>query len=343
MKVKNEYVKIKSGKKEYTLRNYIYDSYLKIFSNRQNKIYDYWHGIGYEITEVDETKLYTCHIKFDEPLEDYTNAQVSDFDITIPLKNYEMVGNESGTSTIYEYSSLMIDYYNPIDLTPYNGKKITAIGFGGVIRYIDVRPVIKIYACVDTSYYSIYVNAEQGIEVSRKDTIQSNAVCDGYEYPLHLAPIFERFSEPDDEHHGDTARIRPILYSVGFGNMRGEMAEEWIIGQDAEIQTIDDFKYGVAMKNPISVPLYPLSISYPSNSVYPIQPEFKETIHPQENRFASDNMYPMKAGYNYIIFKYRLYYSLSQFEVIYLDEYYTMSYAYNPKGIFIATNKIERG
>lgn len=338
MKVKNEYVKIKSGTKEYTLKNYIYDSYLKLFSDCQKELYDY----DYAITEVDKTKLDACHIKFDEPLEDYRNADVLDFNLQIPLKQYSLTGNEKGTSTIYEYSSLMINYANPIDLTPYDGKKITAIGFSAVTRYHDVYAFRELYACLDTSYYSIYVDKEQGIEISRKDTIQSNAVCDGYQYPLHLSPVLERFSQPDDEHHGYTARIRPILYSVGFGNLRGKMNEEWIIGQDAEIQTIDDFKYGVAMKNPVSVPLYPSNISYPSNGLYPIQPEYKETIHPQENRFPSDNMYPMKAGYNYIIFKYRLYYNILN-EIIYLDEYYTMSYAYNPKGIFIATNKIERG
>ena len=116
MKVKNEYVKIKSGKKEYTLKNYIYDSYLKLFSDRQKSIYEF-PGI----TETDETKLVTCHIKFEEPLEDYRNANISDFDIEIPLKQYSLTGNEKGTSTIYEYSSLMINYHNPIDLTPYDG------------------------------------------------------------------------------------------------------------------------------------------------------------------------------------------------------------------------------
>ena len=338
MKVKNEYVKIKSGKKEYTLRNYIYDSYLKLFSDCQKELYDY----GYGITETNDTKLSACCIKFDTELEDYTNANTSDFDLFIPIKQYSLTGNESGTSTIYEYSSLMINYYNPIDLTPYDGKKITAIGFCGITRWIDVTPVYKLYACLDTSYYSIYVDKTQGIEISRKDTIQSNAVCDGYQYPLHLSPILERFSEEDDEHHGAIARIRPILYSVGFGNMRGKMAQEWIIGQDAEIQTIDNFKYGVAMKNPVNVPLYPLNIIHPSNGLYPIQPEFKETIHPQEERYPSNSIYPIKAGYNYIIFKYRLYYNVLN-DIVYLDEYYTMSYAYNPKGIFIATNKIERG
>ena len=37
MIVKNEYVKIKANKKEYTLKNYIYDRYLKLFSDRQKE------------------------------------------------------------------------------------------------------------------------------------------------------------------------------------------------------------------------------------------------------------------------------------------------------------------
>lgn len=338
MIVKNEYVKVKSGKKEYTLRNYIYDKYLKLFSDYQKAPYE----MRGEITETNNTKLECCCIKLDTELEDYTNASDSDFDIFIPLKNYELSGNESGTSTIYEYSSLMINYANPIDLTEYDGKKITAIGFCGITRWRDVHPVYELYACLDTSYYSIYVNAEQGIEISRKDTIQSNAVCDGYDYPLHLSPILERYSEQDDEHYGLIGRIRAVLYSVGFGNMRGKMAQEWIIGEEAIINEIDDFSYGVAMKNPTSVPIYPANNMYPSSGLYPIQPEYKESIYPQENRYTSQNMYPMKAGYNYIIFKYRLYYNILD-EITYLDEYYTMSYAYTPKGIFIATNKIERG
>lgn len=338
MIVKNEYVKIKSGKKEYTLRNYIYDSYLKLFSDYQKDVY----RMRFETTETNNTKLDCCCIKFDTELEDYRNANVRDFDIFIPLKNYEISGNESGTSTIYEYSSLMINYSEPIDLTEYEGKKITAIGFCGITRWRDVNPVYELYACLDTSYYSIYANAEQGIEISRKDIIQSNAVCDGYQYPLHLSPILERYSEPDSEHAGITARIRPVLYSVGFGITRGKMVQEWIIGEDVTINTINDFTYGVAMKNPTSVSIYPSSAKYPSSNLYPIQPEYKKTLYPSENIFPSSNRYPMKAGYNYIIFKYRLYYNILD-EIIYLDEFYTMSYAYSPKGIFIAINKIERG
>lgn len=337
MIVKNEYVKVQAGGKEHTFRNWIYDKYLALFSTYQKETY-YEKGI----TETVDTELSACCVKFDTPLNDYQNASTSEFDIFIPYKNIEITGNERGTSTIYDYSSNLINYAQGIDLTPYDGKKITAIGFCAITQWQDTEPVYEVMACIDTSYYSIYVNASQGIEVSRKDTVMSNAYCDGYEYPLHLAPVLKRRSLPDDEYKGATGRIRAVLYSVGFGTMRGKMAQEWIIGGEAIIKEIDSYTYGIAMKNPTSAAKYPSSGKYPSSSLYPIQPEYKKTLYPSKTVFPSNNRYPMKAGYNYIIFKYRLYYNILN-EINYLDEYYTMSYAYSPKGVFIATNKIERG
>ena len=338
MQVKNEYVKLKTSKKEFVFRNWIYDSYLKLFSDYQKNLYQ-MQGI----TETNNTALKTCCIKVDTPLTDYKNARVEDFDIFIPCKNAEITGNERGVSVIYDYSSLMINYGNKLDLSEYNGKKITAIGFCGITHYIDVLPIYTLYACIDTSYYSLVVDAEDGIEISRKDIISSNAVCDGTEYPLHLAPVLERTSEPDDKYKGATGRIRAILYSVGFGTLRGEMQQEFIVGEDAKIETIDDFTYGIAMKNPIEMPKYPSISTFPSSSRYPVAPKYLKSLYPTEKGlYPGSRRYPTKAGYNYIIFKYRLYYNVLK-NIEYLDEYYTMSYIHNPKGVFKITNTIERG
>ena len=337
MQVKNEYVKIKSGEKEYTLKNYIYDSYLKLFSEQQINTYEM-------IATIEDvyTSFSSCYIKVDTPLEEYKNAKMEEFDIRIPLKNYEISGNEKGTSTIYNFTSFLPNAFENIDLTPYNGKKITAIGFGSAKSYSSIT-LDTIYACIDTSYYSIYVDSSKGIDITRKDIISSNAVCEGIDYPLHLAPVLERTSEPDDTYKGAVGRIRPILYSVGFGIKRGEMKEEFVIGEDAEIQTIDDMSYGVIMKNPVTVALYPSNNLYPEAVLCPRQPEHKEVIYPQEkNIYPSDSLYPLESGYNFIIFKYRLYYNVLN-DIIYLDEYYTMSYAHSPKGIFTIKNSIERG
>ncbi len=337
MQVKNEYVKIKAGRKEYTLKNWIYDSYLKLFSDYQKQTYEI-DGI----TETVNTELKICCIKVATTLDDYKNASVYDFDIFIPCKDIKITGNENGTNVIYEYSSLLINYTDKLDLTKYDGKKITAIGFCGITRWKDVTPIYELFACLDTSFYSIYINAEEGINVSRKDTIMSNAVCDGIEYPIHLSPVLTRLIE-DDEYKGAIGRIRAILYSVGFGRSRGKMQQEFIIGKDAKIETINDTKYGIAMKNPIEIPKYPQTSKFPSNLKYPISPKYSMSIYPKEvGVYPSIKRYPMQTGYTYIIFKYRLYYNVLN-NIKYLNEYYTMSYAYNPKGVFTITNTIERG
>ena len=338
MQVKNEYVKLRTSKKEYIFKNWIYDSYLKLFSERQKQLYN-MSGI----TETNSTELVMCCIKVDKQLSNYKNATVEQFDIFIPYKNISISGNEKGVSTIYEYSSLMINYANKLDLTEYDGKKITAIGFCGITHYVDTTPIYELFACIDTSYYSITIDVEQGIEVTRKDTVASNAICDGIEYPLHLAPVLQRTSEPDDKYKGAIGKIRAILYSVGFGSARGKMQQEFIVGKDVKIETIDDFKYGVAMKNPINTPKYPSASISPSNNRYPTAPKYLRSLYLKEkNLYPSFGKYPMKAGYNYIIFKYRLYYNILN-NIEYLNEYYSMSYVYNPKGAFIATNTIERG
>lgn len=332
MQVKNEYVKIKSGKKEYTLKNWIYDSYLKLFSDYQKQTYQM-----YGITETMDTELKICCIKVDTPLDDYKNASTYDFDIFIPCKNINFSGNENGTNVVYEYSSLTTNYTNKIDLTAYDGKKITAIGFCGITEWRDVTPVYELFACLDTNFYSIYINKFEEINVSRKDIIMSNAVCDGIDYPLHLSPISTRINEDE------IAIIRAILYSVGFGRSRGKMQQEFIIGKDAKIETINDTKYGIAMKNPIQTPKYPQFNNFPSSSKYPISPKYLISVYPKEKMlYPNKKKYPMKAGYNYIIFKYRLYYNVLN-TIKYLDEYYTMSYICNPKGVFTITNTIERG
>lgn len=338
MQVKNEYVKVKTKGREYVFKNWIYDSYLKLFSDCQKELYN-MQGI----TESNSTELSVCCIKIGTALEDYKNANVSDFDIFIPQKNSEVTGNENSVNAIYNYSSLMINYANKIDLSQYDGQKITAIGFCGIIRYIDVAPVYELYACIDTNYYSIYVNAEEGINISRKDIVSSNAVCDGAEYPLHLAPILKRTSEPDDKYKGARGKIRAVLYSVGFGATRRKMEQEFLIGEDAKIKTIDDFSYGIDMKNPVELPKYPSITTFPSSARYPVAPKYLRSIYPQKTGlYPSNKRYPMKAGYSYIIFKYRLYYNVLN-NIEYLDEYYTMSYLHSPKGVFTIKNKIERG
>lgn len=341
MKVKNEYVKVKSGNKQHVFKNYIYDSYLKLFSDNQKEVYS-----QIAIVEDVYTDLIGCVIKVDTPLEDYKNATISDFDFEIVRKDVNVTGNSKKVSTVYNYNSSIgvhtVGGYKGINLEDYDGKNITAIGFYGRKSFLSITDHI-LYACVDTSFHTIKINHSEGIDITREDIVSSNAECDGIEYPLHLAPVLTRVYDTEDEYKGLLAKVRAVLYSVGFGTIKGEMQEEFVIGKDAEIATINDTMYGVVMKNPISTGIFPKDDLFPGDSLYPIQPEYKSTVYPQEkNVFPSDRLYPLQSGYNYIIFKYRLYYNALH-NIKYLDEYYTMSYAHNPKGIFTITNRIERG
>lgn len=346
MIAKNEYVKINANGKEYTLKNWIYDRYLDTFSSNQTNI----RGLdtrGYIENNVD---LIGCAIKFDTALEDYKNAILTDFDIMIFKKSSIVTGNEKQVETTYYYNSkqgVEIASYDTlsteVDLSDYDGRKITAIGFfsankSGTDMTKDSRPI---YACLDTSNYAMRLDASRELNISRKDIMMSNAYCDGYDYPLHLAPVLTDFVDNIRKY---TVKI-PVLYSVGFGNIKGRMVQEWKIGTEATINRINLNSYGVAMKNPIDVPKYPKTTAFPSSTRYPIAPKYITSIYPKERwLYPSTRRYPMKAGYNYVIFKYRLYYYDNYgAELIWLDEYYTMSYAHNPKGIFTIKNKIERG
>lgn len=333
MQIKNEYIKIKSGGKECTLRNWMYDSYLKLFSDRQKELYEMQ-----ETEETVDTMLQVCCIKVNTPLENYKNANANDFDIFIPYKSVETTGNEQAVNVIYTYSSLINNYSKSLALSEYNGQKITAIGFCAITDFENESPVYTLYACVDTSYYSINISSEEGISISRKDTFSSNAFCNGNEYPIHLSPV-----PPKRKIDGDFKNIRSVLYSVGFGITKGQMQQEFLIGRDSEIQTISDTKFGVVMKNPIDVPKYPGTNVFPSSSRYPVAPKYRRSLYPQASGlYLGSNRYPMRAGYNYIIFKYRLYCAKSS-GTEYLNDFYTMSYLHNPRGIFIITNTIERG
>lgn len=343
MIVKNEYIKIRTNK-EYTLRNWIYESYLELFSMNQTRerFVDSFGYIG------NNAELIGCAIKFNTPLEDYKNSTITDFDIMIYSQNTSIDGNESSVSTLYEYSVAQGVYIanndlwaEDIDLNIYDGKKITAIGFFTENKSGTSASIVRtIYACVDTSGYAISLDAKRGLNIARKDTISSNALCDGRYYPLHLAPALEELVDPTDY---ITVKV-PILYSVGFGENIGQMSEEYIIGQDIELNRENFKTYSFVLSNPVGTAIHPSNDLFPGNDVYPMQPDYKYSVYPDDSLFPGNDVYPMKSGIKYIIFKYRLYYCQSQgSEITWLDEYYTMNYAYSPKGLFTIKNKIERG
>ena len=95
MKFKNEYVKIKTNK-EVIMHNYIYDSYLELFSKSQ------YETDEQKISEMNNQKqFYNCFIKIEEKIKDVKNATKSEFDLAIYDPIINVNGNSNSVTTIY--------------------------------------------------------------------------------------------------------------------------------------------------------------------------------------------------------------------------------------------------
>ena len=191
MKIKNELVSIKIGKKQYDFNNLVLDEYLKRFARSQLNEEDV------NLTTMDKRARY-CLIKFDEPLEDISaksEIQNSDFDICLmgsTIANQDI--SEQNITTEYLYASYFIWDYNKktaedVKISDYYGKKITAIGFNSWWA----KGSVLVLAVLDVSNYNIYLQENQELSVTRKDVITTDALFYSNDKskvpgPVHLAP-----------------------------------------------------------------------------------------------------------------------------------------------------------
>lgn len=209
MKVKNEFIKIKSGSKEYELRNMILDEYLNRFCKRQLEIEK--HN-NYAVN----TKLVGVFLKFDTPIGDISydsKIDVNDiFDISFVSSHTNTTQTISENSIVIQYNiqqKLNESVYdlknmsNYSELKDYIGKKITAIGFASFFASYGTV-TINTCAILDTSNYNIYVQDNQVLSIVRRDIISTDGIfnTNSKEYvpgPIHLAPDDSRniIYEPD--------------------------------------------------------------------------------------------------------------------------------------------------
>jgi hypothetical protein len=330
MKVQNKYVKIKTKDKEIVLHNYIFDNYLALFSKGQ-----------YTADEEISSKKFlgSCYLKFenttfksnvlDATLPVSFLPQVKDFDLKIEFNQYSITGSDNRVEITYTYETKE-------DLSQYYGKKIKGIGFAPT--YKD-----ELMAYIDTSAYSIYIPKDKKFNITRKDIFSSEAYCDGYEYPVHLAPHYKYENKKTEKYEEPLA----ILYSVGLGRQRGIMQEEYLRYNDFNVIAESDTVWGVNFKIDKSQNKYPRAISYPSSNKYPVKFYADREIRPNKQLFPNNSKYPLASNYNYVIYRYRLYYIDYSMGgggvIIYTDKYYTMSYPIGrTTGLFEIKNKIER-
>lgn len=308
MKIKNEYIEIKKGNKVFTKRNMILDVYLhQIFNSQIDDEHD-TSTIGY------------CFIKFDEPIGSITYESDVDpkdyFDVVLySIKNYNPIVKTSSNvvKLIYKYNSDLNFLYNNgtswvgKGMNTFNmfaGRRITALGFG---------TYNKLFAFLDTRNMNIVVNRNESVQISRVDSIQSDGIVVGYEYPLHLIQ-----DAVNQTALGRQNKICAQLYSIGFGNVMGLMEEEYLID---DVTTTSD-----------------------NNSItFNVNRTKKVGHYPSKN--LQLGFYPTMDNSKYLIFKYRLYRRIlvdDEYITNYLDEYYTMNMANENFGNLQIKLEIER-
>ena len=352
MKIKNELVSLKIGNKQYDFKNLILDEYLKRFILRQLDTTTLRY-IPYQIM------LNTILLKFDTPFENLSpQSEIfpENFDIAFigGCKSVITIASPSIITTKYTYDmeNFIYDYNKKkggnLPFEDYYGKKIVAIGFSSYFASFTNKN--KVCAILDTSNYNIYMQANQKLECTRKDTISTDALFwssdDRIKAPVHLSPYggepllyqdpYPGFREEDKKIFNARSAIptKGVLYSIGLSSYIDYIDKEFVIGKDV-----------IVVQNGTE-----LSIQSINNDF-----NFEKELHPNNLIYPSANLYPIKSNYKYVIFKYKVYQEIEKgvygedntldFEYIQTD---TKSYYYQaiPIDKFGETNfkiKYERG
>lgn len=304
MKIKNEQVTLKVGSKKYEFQNLILDEYLKRFAKRQ---------IDKEEIKLssNNTELLYCLLKFDIPIENLNSTSKlknQDFDVCFVFgysHSQQISENRIFINYQYNYSSTIYDYKketgDAVKIEDYYGKKITAIGFN--VHWMPFKEDLSVsqnYVCavLDTSNYNIYLQEKQEISITRKDIIETDAIFSSNNKskipgPVHLAP----FGVPQLIHQENIYNTEGnswysyndagygILYSVGLSSYSDYIDKEFIIGEDVFIETKDTEITIKGIENYLNV---------------------DSPIFSDENLYPSNNIYPIKTNYKYIILKYKV-------------------------------------
>lgn len=306
MKIKNEIISIKIGKKHYDFNNLILDEYLKRFVSSQLTL----NNLNIYSTMK---RLRYCLLKFDTPLKNISNSSEiknQDFDICFvggAIINQAIGENQIVAEYLYDTNWNVWDYKKDTAtdnyLSNYYGKKVTAIGFNVTWLPYDFNgeggwkhPVC---AVLDTSNYNIYLQENQDLSITRKDIITTDAIFysnskEKVAGPAHLAPaglpeiihqnrIYNNdktaWSSYEDNAYG-------ILYSIGLSSYTDYIDEEFIIGTDVQVeQSANELKIK-GIENYLST---------------------DSSLFCGENVFPQTGLYPTKTNYKYVIFKYKVY------------------------------------
>lgn len=300
MRIKNDFVSIKIGEKQYDFRNLIMDEYLKRFARAQLNKND---------TRIIRNNKFLgyCLLKFDTSFENLTSSsEIHNQDFDICLVGGAIYSEEINDSMIFAKYNYVTDWVvwdykkntaNEITLKDYKGRKITAIGFNSWWAN-DGNANLKwpVCAILDTSNYNLYLQENQNFAVTRRDIISSDALFwsnnSKVKAPAHLAPygiepILYQKAIIDENGVVNYAKENAfgILYSVGFSSWVDYIDKEYVIGKDVEV-----------VNNGTELEIKGLE-NYLSND---------NSLFPSENIYPGSNLYPIQSKYKYVILKYKL-------------------------------------
>lgn len=348
MKIKNELITIKIGKKIYEFNNLILNEYLKRFVIAQL-------DPSQIKSNLIKRQLCYCLLKFDTPfqgLNSNTTLKNTDFDVCIL---FEAVPSQfiNENSVIVQYffeideKSTILDYkkYSTqgVHLRNYYGKKITAIGFNSIwIDDTDLTWKVPVCAVLDTTNYNLYIQKDQGLSITRRDVITTDAefysgnkkLIPG---PIHLAPfgIPQIINNPTIYNEDKTSYVTPyyngfaFLHSVGLSSYKDYIDKEFVIGQDIQVYNNENELDFSKIENYLTGK----AIIGVGNNIYP-----------------SLSLYPTKTTYKYLILKYKVWqvvtsgtYGNITEEIVDTGYYYYMALPLTKIGKFNFKIKYERG
>lgn len=304
MKIRNDLISIKIGKKQYDFNNLILDTYLQRFIKGQL-------DKDYLTSVLNDKELRYCLFKFDTPLENLEgniSLKNKDFDICFVFSSKSnQIVNDKQISIQYDYKInndvVIIDYNKPdnqnIKISDYYNKKITAIGFNSFFAD-DTNFSYKVPVCavLDTSNYNIYLQENQELAITRKDIITTDALFysnnkDKVPGPVHLAPLgVPQIIYQPPIYSADSNSWRSfndpgygILYSIGLSSYTDYIDKEFLIGKDVEVEENGTELNIKGLENYLVTD----NSLFPSNNIYP-----------------SAGLYPVKTNYKYVILKYKV-------------------------------------
>ena len=152
---------------------------------------------------------------------------------------------------------------------------------------------MTLYACLDVSNYNIFVLEDEDIYIARKDIITTESECIGYDYPIHLMPTGDIQNAIYNSVSEDYEPLYANLYSIGFSKSKGLLDEEYIIGQDIDIDILDDTKFGFKLLKGENETIYPQNNLYTGNDIYPLPPYSRKELFPKNTLFPNNNLFPM--------------------------------------------------